>query len=94
MPVFAVTYIYAATEDALNEIRPLHRQWLAGLLETGQLLASGPMFDNPEALLIFSFDSASELAKLLDDDPFDIAGFIGSRSIQQWNPVFGPFSST
>ena len=94
MPVFAVTYTYAATPEQLSEIRPIHRQWLAGLLDTGQLLASGPMIDNPEALLIFSSDSATELATLLDNDPFDIAGFIGSRSIQQWNPVFGPFSST
>jgi uncharacterized protein YciI len=52
------------------------------------------MVDNPEALLIFRSDSANELAMLLDNDPFDIAGFIGSRSIQEWNPVFGPFSST
>jgi uncharacterized protein YciI len=94
MPVFAVNYIYSATEDQLNEIRPIHRQWLGVLLEKGQLLASGPMVDNPEALLIFRSDSASELAMLLDNDPFDIAGFIGSRSIQQWNPVFGPFSAT
>ena len=94
MPVFVVTYLYAATAEQLNEIRPIHRQWLAGLLEAGQLLASGPMIDNPEALLIFRSDSASELAMLLDNDPFDIAGFIGSRSIQQLNPVFGPFSAT
>jgi uncharacterized protein YciI len=94
MPVFVVTYLYSATPEQLNEIRPIHRQWLAGLLEAGQLLASGPMIDNPEALLIFRSDSASELAMLLDNDPFDIAGFIGSRSIQQWNPVFGPFSTT
>ena len=94
MPVFVVTYLYSATAEQLNEIRPIHRQWLAGLLEAGQLLASGPMIDNPEALLIFRSDSASELAILLDNDPFDIAGFIGSRSIQQWNPVFGPFSTT
>lgn len=93
LPVFAVSYTYAATPDELNEIRPLHREWLAELLEKGQLLASGPMVDNPEALLIFVWESASELAELLDNDPFDIAGFIGSRSIQQWNPVFGPFSS-
>lgn len=93
MPVFAVSYGYAATPEQLNEIRPLHREWLAGLLERGQLLASGPMVDNPEALLIFVSESASELAELLDNDPFDVAGFIGSRSIQQWNPVFGPFSS-
>jgi len=94
MPVFAVSYIYSATEDQLNEIRPIHRQWLGVLLEKGQLLTSGPMVDNPEALLIFRSDSASELAMLLDNDPFDIAGFIGSRSIQQWNPVFGPFSAS
>ena len=94
MPVFTVTYLYSATPEQLNEIRPIHRQWFAGLLEAGHLLASGPMVDNPEALLIFRSDSASELAMLLDNDPFDIAGFIGSRSIQQWNPVFGPFSAT
>jgi uncharacterized protein YciI len=94
MPVFAVTYLYSATEEQLNEIRPIHRQWFAGLLEAGHLLASGPMVDNPEALLIFRSESASDLAELLDNDPFDIAGFIGSRSIQQWNPVFGPFSSS
>jgi uncharacterized protein YciI len=93
MPVFAVSYLYSATSDQLNEIRPIHRQWLAGLLESGQLLASGPMVDNPEALLIFAADSASDLSSLLDNDPFDIAGFIESRSVQQWNPVFGPFSS-
>ena len=93
MSVFAVSYVYNATPEQLDEIRPIHRQWLAGLLEAGQLLASGPMVDNPEALLIFVADSASDLAELLDNDPFDIAGFIGSRSIQQWNPVFGPFSS-
>jgi uncharacterized protein YciI len=93
MPVFAVRYVYSATSDQLNEIRPIHREWLAGLLGKGQLLASGPMVDNPEALLIFVSGSAIELSALLDNDPFDIAGFIGSRSVQQWNPVLGPFSS-
>lgn len=94
MPVFAVSYLYNAPAQQLDEIRPIHRQWLASLLESGQLLASGPMVDNPEALLIFSAESSSELAALLDNDPFDVAGFIGTRSIQQWNPVFGPFSSS
>ena len=94
MPVFAVAYLYSATPEQLDQIRPIHRQWLAGLLESGQLLASGPMIDNPESLLIFRSESATELAGVLDHDPFDIAGFIGSRSIQQWNPVFGPFSSS
>jgi uncharacterized protein YciI len=51
------------------------------------------MMDTPESLLIFRSESAEELAKLLDNDPLDIAGCIGSRTIQSWNPVFGPFSA-
>lgn len=94
MGIYVVNYLYSASADELNEVRPIHRQWLAGLLDSGELLASGPMIDNPEALLIFSAESAAKLSALLDNDPFDIAGFIGTRTIQEWNPVFGPFSSS
>jgi uncharacterized protein len=93
MPIFAVTYLYTAPTNQIDEIRPIHRAWLSELLEQNVLLASGPMVDTPEALLIFRSESAEELAKLLDNDPFDIAGCIGSRIIQSWNPVFGPFGS-
>lgn len=93
MPVFAVTYLYTAPASQVNEIRPLHRAWLSELLEKKVLLASGPMVDTPEALLIFRSESAEDLANLLDNDPFDIAGCIGARTIQSWNPVLGPFSS-
>jgi uncharacterized protein YciI len=91
MPIFVVTYLYTAPTNQIDEIRPIHRAWLSGLLEQKVLLASGPMVDTPEALLIFRGESVEELAKLLDNDPFDIAGCIGSRTIQSWNPVFGPF---
>jgi uncharacterized protein YciI len=93
MPIFAVTYLYTAPASQIDEIRPIHRAWLSDLLEKNVLLASGPMVDTSEALLIFRSESAEELAKLLDNDPFDIAGCIGSRTIQSWNPVFGPFSA-
>jgi uncharacterized protein YciI len=93
MPIFVVTYLYTAPTNQIDEIRPIHRAWLSGLLEQKVLLASGPMVDTPEALLVFRSESAEGLAKLLDNDPFDIAGCIGSRTIQSWNPVFGPFSS-
>jgi uncharacterized protein YciI len=93
MPIFAVTYLYTAPASQIDEIRPIHRAWLSDLLEKNVLLASGPMVDTPEALLIFRSESAEELAGLLDNDPFDIAGCIGYRTIQSWNPVFGPFSA-
>lgn len=93
MAVFAVTYLYSADPDELNLIRPSHRAWLAERLAEGSLLASGPMVDTPTALLIWRADSVEALAKVLDQDPFDIAGYIGERTIAEWNPVFGPWSA-
>ncbi len=92
MPTYAVTYHYTAGTEHLAEVRPIHREWLAARLAEGSLLASGPMVDTPTSLLIWKANSVQELAALLDHDPFDIAGCIGERVIQEWNPVFGPWS--
>ena len=93
MAIFAVTYTYSATETELGEIRPTHREFLKELLEQQILLASGPMVDRPGALLIVRADSVEAVADILDQDPFDIAGYIGERAIAEWNPVFGPWSA-
>lgn len=92
MSIFAVNYRYSVESDELNLVRPSHREWLKAQLDAGNLLASGPMVDLPTALLIFRADSLEQLSELLDNDPFDIAGYIGERDIAQWNPVFGPWS--
>lgn len=93
MNTYAVNYFYSAEPEALAEIRPIHRAWLKELYEAGTLLASGPMVDNPGALLIVKAESVEAVSSLLDNDPFDIAGFIGERVVTQWNPVFGPWVS-
>jgi uncharacterized protein YciI len=93
MSTFAVTYSFSAEPDEVNQIRPTHRVWLAEQLEVGTLLASGPMVDRPAALLIFKAESIEALNALLDQDPYEQAGVIGERTIEEWNPVFGPFSS-
>jgi uncharacterized protein YciI len=93
MAIFAVTYSYSASEAELAEIRPTHREFFKALLEQHTLLASGPMVDRPGALLIVSADSVEQVAEILDQDPFDIAGYIGERAIAEWNPVFGPWSA-
>ena len=92
MSYFAVNYRYTADQEELNAVRPSHREWLKEQLDAGNLLASGPMIDLPTALLIFKADSLEQLATLLDNDPFDIAGYIGERDSAEWNPVFGPWS--
>ena len=92
MPIYAVTYTYNASDEHLAEIRPLHRAWLKERFDEGKLFASGPMVDSANALLIWNAENAKDLAELLDNDPFDIAGVISERDIQEWNPVLGPWS--
>ena len=93
MAIFAVTYAYSASEAELAEIRPTHREFFKNLLEKQILLASGPMVDRPGALLIVRAESVEKVAELLDQDPFNIAGYIGERAIAEWNPIFGPWSA-
>ena len=93
MNTYVVTYQYSVDPDELNMVRPTHRVWLTEQLAAGPLLASGPMVDRPAALLIWKSESIEALNALLDQDPFEIAGMIGERTIEEWNPVFGPFSN-
>jgi uncharacterized protein YciI len=93
MYTYAVTYTFSATPEEVQQIRPTHREWLTEQLNNGSLLASGPMVDRPAALLIFKAESIEELNVLLDQDPYEIAGVIGERTIEAWHPIFGPFSS-
>ena len=88
-----MTYGYSADPIEVNQVRPTHRLWLQEQLDIGSLLASGPMVDRPSALLIFRANSIEELNQLLDQDPFELAGVIGERTIEEWNPIFGPFKS-
>jgi len=93
MATFAVQYLYAQEKSDMDGLRPEHRAYLRTLLESGSLLASGPLVDRNAALLIFKADSPEEVAALLDRDPFELAGFIGERVIEEWNPIMGPWSA-
>ena len=93
MATFAVQYLYAQEKSDMDGLRPEHRAYLRTLLESGSLLASGPLVDRNAALLIFEADSPEEVAALLDRDPFELAGFIGERVIEEWNPIMGPWSA-
>lgn len=92
MDYFAVFYTYADDAQRLDQIRPEHRAFLAGL---EQLVASGPLpgTEPARALLIFRANSADELSGLLDSDPFRAAGLIAHREVLPWQPVLGVFAS-
>ncbi|MBT5576513.1 MAG: hypothetical protein HOJ98_05255 [Microbacteriaceae bacterium] len=86
MALFAVTYRYADQPDLIAQHRPAHREYIAGLLGDGGLIASGRTEggNTPSALLVFEASSPSEIEKALDADPFWTLGLIESREILEW----------
>lgn len=90
MATYAVTYSYAEGSDAArDEHRPAHKDFLAGLHDSGRLRVSGPVDGGSGALLVLEGASAEEIARVLDDDPFRRTGLIGDRTIREWSIFFG-----
>jgi uncharacterized protein YciI len=95
MPVFAVHYRYADdSADGRDVHRPAHRAFLDTLAGGAvEMLASGPYADEPAgALLIFRAESAAEVEKALDADPFALQGFVSARQVRPWSQSRGPWT--
>lgn len=93
MSIFAVEYVYDAdSAQVRDEHRPAHRQWLAGLIEAGRVLASGPFLDGAGALLIFTAEDEIDLHSILKQDPFAAAGAISGMKTTEWQPGLGAFA--
>jgi uncharacterized protein YciI len=94
MSVYAVHYTYCADAEAIAAGRPNHREYLRGLVESGQLLASGPLvgLERDQALLIFRADSPAAVEELLSGDPFQRDKLVERHEIVQWNALLGAFA--
>ncbi len=91
MPTFAVTTVYNRAHDAARlAARPAHREWLAGLKESGQLVNAGPFAHDKGALLLFVAADADALSTLLDADPYP-KGSVEYNVLGEWKHLF-PFA--
>ena len=84
---FAAIIEYAQDKAKIQQVRPVHRQYLASLKERGQLAASGPFTDDSGALIIYEAGSAEEAEQLLRGDPFHQNGIFLKWQLRPWNPV-------
>ena len=84
---FAAIIEYAQDKAKIQQVRPVHRQYLATLKERGQLAASGPFTDDSGALIIYEAGSAEEAEQLLRGDPFHQNGIFLKWQLRPWNPV-------
>lgn len=89
--IYVVTYRFdPGATTTMDEVRPRHREFLAGLHEQGHLLASGPWVgETPGAYLLMSTASGEAALSVLEADPYRAAGVIAQQSVQAWNPVIG-----
>jgi uncharacterized protein len=84
---FAAIIEYSQDKTKVTANRPAHRQYLSGLRERGQLVASGPFTDESGALIIYEAASLEEAEKLLKEDPFCKNGVFLTHKMRPWNPV-------
>ncbi len=77
-----------------NEHVLAHVRYLLRLIETGQLVASGPLRGQAlrTGFLIMRGETREEIEDLVAGDPFAKENLIVSLTIEEWDPLFGGFS--
>ena len=95
MSIFAVVYHYPADSEKIANVRPKHREFIAGLKSEGKIIGSGPFTDGSGgALITLRLDDAATLddvRALMNSDPFYVEGALTGRSFHTWNPVMNSF---
>jgi uncharacterized protein YciI len=96
MALFAVLYSYDDRTELRMQTRPEHRAFLRALHDQGPLLEAGAYSDDdaPGGLLIMGGQSADEVGRILEDDPYFRVGVIAERTVRAWGPILGPWAPT
>ena len=84
---FAAVIEYVQDKAKVQQHRPVHRQYLTGLREKGQLVVAGPFTDDSGGLIVYEAPSREEAEKLILADPFHQHGIFLRYQLRPWNPV-------
>ena len=66
MALFAALIEFTQNEELRLQTRPVHREYLRGLLDAGKLAISGPWADDTGALIIYDAEDMAEAERILD----------------------------
>lgn len=89
MTYFIVTYTYGE-KTLIQDTRPAHRDFIAGLKEEDSIIAAGPFAGDGQSAIIVRLPegaSQSDAEELLAGDPYLAAGALADREFREWNPV-------
>ena len=87
MALFAALIEFTQNEELRLQTRPVHREYLRGLLDAGKLAISGPWADDTGALIIYDAEDMAEAERILDGDPYRSAGVITNATLKEWRVV-------
>lgn len=86
MKHFVVEIIYRAPIERVNEIVGKHREFLQKGYDEGMFLASGPQVPKIGGIIIARANSMEELARYLQNDPYQLENVAHYQYIE-FNPV-------
>jgi uncharacterized protein YciI len=91
MAIYALYIRFTDNTERRLETRPVHREYLKSLYDSGKLLESGPFMDDSGALIIYQVDDLAAAEAQFAQDPYSIAGgIVESVTFHEWNRVFPP----
>ena len=91
MAIYALYVRFTDNTERRLATRPVHREYLKSLYDSGKLLESGPFTDDSGALIIYQVDDLSAAEAQFAQDPYSIeGGIVESVTFHEWNRVFPP----
>lgn len=85
--IFAALIDYSPDASKIAEHRPAHRAYLKSLLDSGNLVISGPFLDDGGGLLVYEAPTKEDAEALIRADPFAKAGVFVSWTIRPWKII-------
>ncbi|WP_162600796.1 YciI family protein [Paraburkholderia sp. C35] len=76
---------YVLDADKVASARPSHRAYAKQLLDTGKLIAAGPLGDNVGGLFVYEASDINEVWQMIRHDPYNIAGVYEKCEVYQWS---------
>jgi len=85
MAIIALLYTYTDDLETRMAARPAHRDFLVA--NPGLRLAGATEADG--GIIIVEADSAEEVERWSDDDPYQLAGVVATRTVTPWGVALG-----
>jgi pimeloyl-ACP methyl ester carboxylesterase/uncharacterized protein YciI len=87
-----VTYAsYVPDQEAVDDLRPEHFEYMAGLLAEGKLAAAGSFADGSGGLFIYDMESFEDAKAAASADPFAAGGAFARYEVKPWEADLANF---